>query len=241
MTQSQSAWVRCHTTPAWKTPALLQSRWAAPNPVEGLVGERLDVVGAAHVGADPEGVGPEVPDLGDGVLQGRRLDVGQDDAHAFARGVTGETPADAAGGSGHDGDAAGEVVHHRSDRKQAADVFDEELRLLHRREVPPAGHVRVVHQVVVAFRPPFRGLHDLLRVSRVPRRDLDAGSEVELSRPQRVVELVVQPQRRVRGVGDPVQHDVVEKLVFAEAALDVAVAVGPGPELLHDPGAQPGG
>ncbi len=45
----------------------------------------------------------------------------------------------------------------------------------------------------------------------------------------------------MRGGGDPVHHQVVEQLVLGERPLDVAVAVGPGAELLDDPRRQPGG
>ena len=51
---------------------------------------------------------------------------------------------------------------------------------------------------------------------------------------------VVRPERGADGAGDPVEHDVGQQLVLGEAALDVAVAVAPGAELLDDPGGQPG-
>src|SRR5207237_155182 len=50
--------------------------------------------------------------------------------------------------------------------------------------------------------------------------------------------LVVHARRRMRGRRDPVEHQVVEELVLREGALDVAVAIGPGSELLDDPSRQ---
>ena len=40
--------------------------------------------------------------------------------------------------------------------------------------------------------------------------------------------------------GHPVEHDVGEELIAGEGVRRMAVAVAPGPELLHDPGQQAG-
>ncbi len=53
----------------------------------------------------------------------------------------------------------------------------------------------------------------------------------------RLAHLPVDPARRSRGPGDPVERHVVEQPVARERALEVAV--GPRSELLHDPRAQP--
>ena len=53
--------------------------------------------------------------------------------------------------------------------------------------------------------------------------------------------LPVEPGRRRAGAGEPVEHHVVEQLVAGEDVLGVAVAVGPGPELLDDPRGLAGG
>src|SRR5437867_3641645 len=45
----------------------------------------------------------------------------------------------------------------------------------------------------------------------------------------------------VRGVGDPVEHDVGEELILGKPTFHVPVAVAPGTELLDDPGGQAGG
>src|SRR5215218_5923659 len=59
-------------------------------------------------------------------------------------------------------------------------------------------------------------------------------------RPRRVVGVVVVgAKRRADGAGGPVQRDDGEQLVAAEPALEVAVAVAPGPVLVDDPGGQP--
>ena len=52
--------------------------------------------------------------------------------------------------------------------------------------------------------------------------------------------LPVEPGGGGPGAGQPVEHQVVEQLVARERVLGVPVAVGPGPELLDDPGAQGG-
>src|ERR1700722_1246468 len=51
----------------------------------------------------------------------------------------------------------------------------------------------------------------------------------------------VQPGRGRPGASQPVQGDVVKHLADGEHLAEVAGVVGPGPELLRDPGAQPGG
>ena len=50
----------------------------------------------------------------------------------------------------------------------------------------------------------------------------------------------VDPHRRADRPGQPVPGQQRADLVPGEAALDVAVAVAPGPQLLDDPGGQPG-
>ena len=49
----------------------------------------------------------------------------------------------------------------------------------------------------------------------------------------------MEPERGADGPGHPVEHDGGQQLVVGEAALDLAVAVAPGPPLLHDSGGQP--
>ena len=65
------------------------------------------------------------------------------------------------------------------------------------------------------------------------RRPTGAGRP---SRPMPAEALPVQAGRRGAGGGQPVEHHVVEQLVPGQHVLGVAVAVGPGPELLDDPG-----
>ena len=77
--------------------------------------------------------------------------------------------------------------------------------------------------------PTPRNADDLLREDRAARRHADhrKGAIAEA--------LPVEPRRRGPGRGQPVQHHVVEQLVSGQDVLRVAVAVGPGPELLEDP------
>ncbi len=82
------------------------------------VGEGPHLGLAAYVGADPERLGAEARRLGDRLVEGGRLDVGEHDVHPLAGGVAGEPTADPARGAGDDGDAPDEVVHQRSPRKQ---------------------------------------------------------------------------------------------------------------------------
>src|SRR5688572_24491114 len=50
--------------------------------------------------------------------------------------------------------------------------------------------------------------------------------------------LPVQARRRGAGSRKPVKHHVVEELVTREYVLGMAIAIGPRPELLHDPRAE---
>ncbi len=51
----------------------------------------------------------------------------------------------------------------------------------------------------------------------------------------------IEPGRRARGAGQPVDHDVVEQQVHREALQRIAAAVAPGLELLDDPGGEADG
>jgi hypothetical protein len=52
--------------------------------------------------------------------------------------------------------------------------------------------------------------------------------------------LPVEARRGGAGAGKPVEHEIVQELVAGEHVLGVAITVGPGPELLDDPGAECG-
>ena len=83
-------------------------------------------------------------------------------------------------------------------------------------------------------------MDDLGREPGVGRRHRDPlarGGQRRLA----VADGVVGPERRPDGAGDPVDHDVGQQEVLAEAGLDVAAAVAPRPELLGDPAGQPDG
>ena len=47
--------------------------------------------------------------------------------------------------------------------------------------------------------------------------------------------LPIETSRRGRRCRHPIQHDVVEQFVATQHVLGIAVAIGPGPELLEDP------
>ena len=86
--------------------------------------------------------------------------------------------------------------------------------------------------------PPGRPLQ-LAREHRAARRDVHRG----VSRPRDPLvhlpdALPVEPGGRGAGAGQPVHHHVVQQVVPAEHGVQGAVMVGPGPELLHDPGGQ---
>ena len=57
--------------------------------------------------------------------------------------------------------------------------------------------------------------------------------------PRRVEARVVGPEGRADRPRDPVQHHVRQQGVLGEASLDVAAAVAPRSEFLHDPGGEP--
>ena len=69
------------------------------------------------------------------------------------------------------------------------------------------------------------------------RRYALAGRELE--RVEAV--LLVEPQRRRRPVGEPVERDVGQQGVERDRAFDVAAAIAPGAEFLGDPGRESGG
>ena len=51
----------------------------------------------------------------------------------------------------------------------------------------------------------------------------------------RDIHVSVVAKRGIDRLSHPVDHDVGEQLVFAETPLDVAIAVAPRTELLHNP------
>jgi hypothetical protein len=122
--------------------------------------------------------------------------------------------------------------------EEGAEVVHQRLGFLERGEVAPRGHDGPAADVVDALGPRARRPHDLLREGGVGRRHLDALAVAD--RPGRVVARVVGPEGRVDRARDPVERDVGQELVLGKPALDVAAAVAPRPELLDDPGREPG-
>ena len=92
MTQSQSASVRCHEMPGLEDTGVVVQQVDRAEAVEGGVGERVDRGGVADVGRDPEHLGAGVLDEGDGLGEGRLLDVGDDHVHPAPRRRTAPCP-----------------------------------------------------------------------------------------------------------------------------------------------------
>ena len=78
--------------------------------VDGLRDHRGDGGGVGDVDADGEGRAAGLFDQGDGLLRVIEVDVGDGDRRTGAGELDRGRAADAAGGAGHEGDAAGEVV-----------------------------------------------------------------------------------------------------------------------------------
>src|SRR5262249_8694904 len=100
--------------------------------------------------------------------------------------------------------------------------------------------------VVRLFGPrPWRTI-DLGREYGGTRGNRDFEDAVELAfepaTQQRTVHgLVIQTDRRGNRLRHPIKSNVGEQTIFAEAASDIATAVAPGAELLHDPSGEPRG
>src|SRR5262249_49773368 len=123
--------------------------------------------------------------------------------------------------SAHEAEARPQLVH-------------EERWLLERREVSAAVELVPVHDVPVALLGPgTRHRDDLLGKDAAAGRQADAAIAPALELLSEA--LPVEPGGGRRGIGEPVEHHVVEELVASEGVLGMAVAVGPCPELLQDP------
>ena len=125
-----------------------------------------------------------------------------------------------------------------SGAEKLVDLAREQLGLLERREVAAARHRRPAPDVVGARRKGPRRPQDLARELCVAGGDIDRFPVRD--RPGAVHARVIGPERRADRAGEPVERHVGEKVVAAHGVLDLAAAVAPGPELLDDPGGQPG-
>ena len=99
-----------------------------------------------------------------------------------------------------------------------------------------ARHLGPVRHVEGRLGPRPRRDEQLLREDGAADRRLDVAQRPAR---RRVARLVVDARRRRDRLRRPVDGDVRQQLVLRELALDVAVAVAPGPELLDDPRGQP--
>src|SRR5215213_4168023 len=117
--------------------------------------------------------------------------------------------------------------------EEGANLAGEQVGFFQREEVSADGGVSPVLNVGVA------AVGQLPRVADVFDGEGHPGGHGD-QRPWWVVGVVVVgAERRADGAGGPVQGDDGEQLVAAEPALEVAVAVAPGPVLVDDPGGQP--
>lgn len=108
---------------------------------------------------------------------------------------------------------------------------DKELRLLPRSEMAAFVRLIPVHNILVISLAPLPWSIAIIATEPTyANRNIDPpSSRIDFALP-------IEPRGGRSGVGQPVQHDRVEHLVFAEYFLDVAVVMGPVFELLVDPG-----
>src|SRR5215212_491839 len=130
-----------------------------------------------------------------------------------------------------------------NDAEEGPHLVDEQLRLLKSGEVPTArGLVPVADVEEALLRPAARRALELLREDRAAGGHVD---RVACGARDPLVDLAdalpVQAGRRGARPRKPVEHQIVEQLVARKHALEVAPAVGPGLELLNDPGAERSG
>ena len=130
----------------------------------------------------------------------------------------------------------------RTWRKTARTSSTNSRGLLERGEVPAAlGLVPVPDVREAPLGPAARRPLQLLREHRAAGRHVDRRARRAADQLAHLPDaLPVQPRGRRAGAGQPVEHQVVEQPVARDHRLQVAVVVGPGPELLGDPGAQRG-
>ena len=126
---------------------------------------------------------------------------------------------------------------------RAEEIFcaDEQAGLFPCGEVTAAGGLVPVHDIgKAALGPAAGGPGYFFGEDAAPGRD---GDDVAGGSGEPLGDLgdafPVQPGRGRPGSGQPVQGDVVKYLVGGQDLPEVAGMIGPGPQLLHDPGAQP--
>jgi hypothetical protein len=118
---------------------------------------------------------------------------------------------------------------------EGVEVGGEEVGLLVLDEVAASGQLGVPGQGALALEPlAWRG------VDVAGRRRHGDGHPHFAPRRRVAAVLVVEQHRRPDGLGHPVEGELGEQLVLAEAGLDVAAAVAPGAVLLHQPGGETG-
>src|SRR5581483_6230752 len=95
-------------------------------------------------------------------------------------------------------------------------------------------HLRPTLDIVEALCQGTRGNRDLRREDRYAGWHFDSSTKCFTL----VGCLVVKTHGGVNGLGDPIDHDVGEQLIFREDTLNVPMTIAPGTELLDDPPCQ---
>src|SRR5262249_752968 len=123
--------------------------------------------------------------------------------------------------------------------EEGRDVACEALRLFSGSKVTPAGHWRLLTDVVEALCPLARraAIRDEL-VSEDGNRGWHGKEILRAKRDSEPPGIEVVPDRGRDRLRRPLDHDGGEQFIITEPALHIAVAVTPCAELLHDPGGQ---
>src|SRR5262249_20882208 len=118
-----------------------------------------------------------------------------------------------------------------------AQVLDEQIGLLERSEVSAARHGGVANDVV----PTLRRLERRMTHRVVAREERDRRRYIDLARHERPPQLVA--NRSIQSetsfdaaIAQEIEHDVGEEDILGEDLVEVPVVVGPGVELLRNPG-----
>ena len=109
----------------------------------------------------------------------------------------------------------------------------------------PAWHYGPPLNIEEAFSPFPRRRRKIFRKERKSRRDLGRPCPglYHFGYPAKssgICQIPIRIERAIDGLGDPVDHDVCQNLVFSEAAFHVTVTIAPGSELFDDPGCESG-
>src|ERR1700688_152847 len=123
--------------------------------------------------------------------------------------------------------------------EEGVDLIGEQLWLFQRSEMSALGHDSPAANVGEdTRRGGARWLEDFARELRVAGGHRDRIAD---GQDRRAVKAgIIGPERRTNRPGKPIKRDVGEHAVPADRALDVAIAIRPGAEFLHDPRSEAG-